>query len=273
MDVKAISLNRGEMRMLKSAPEGMVPGWDFAGIVRDDHKHLKAGTRVAGIVESSSWAEEVVVRADWLAPIPDAVSFTDAAALPTAGLTALRTLRMSGAGLGDDVLVTGAAGGVGRFAVQLAARSGARVTALVTRGGDLGKILTGLGASSVVTKLEELYGPYDAIIESVGGDVLGRALTMLDPRGTLVTFGNSADQPTTFDVRDVYNAALVRILGFELFFDPLPFGRDIGRLLALVEHGELDPHVVDVMSWTRMADALERLGHRSLGGKLVLTVD
>ena len=77
-----------------------------------------------------------------------------------------------------------------------------------------------MGAKIVVTDLEQVQDGFDVIIESVGGQVLGRALTMLDSRGRLVAFGNSSDEPSTFDVRDVYNGALVKILGFELFFDP-----------------------------------------------------
>lgn len=274
VSVKAISLNRGEMRMLRTAPAGMTPGWDFAGIVQDSGEEaLPPGTRVAGITDGGSWAEEVVVRADWLAPIPEPVSFTDAAALPTAGLTALRTLRLASTGLGDRVLVTGASGGVGRLVVQLAAKSGAHVTALVGSGSGSAATATELGAHAVVTGVDELTGRFDVIIESVGGSVLGAALAMIDPRGTLVTFGNSADEPTTFNVRDVYNDALVKILGFELFFDPAPFGQDIGRLLEIVKNDQLAPQVVEVLPWTRMAEALEQLERRSLGGKLALTVD
>ncbi len=272
--VKAISLNRGEMRMIRSAPAGMNPGWDFAGVVQaSENADLPPGTRVAGLSYGGSWAEEVVVREDWIAPIPESVSFTDAAALPTAGLTALRALRLAGAGLGDRVLVTGASGGVGQLAVQLAAMSGARVTALVGTSSASTAAAIELGAYSVVTDPDELTGRFDAIIESVGGSVLGAVLAMLDPRGTLVAFGNSSDQPTTFNVRDLYDSALVTVLGFELFFDPPPFGQDIARLLDLVEHGKLAPRVVDVLPWTSVAQGLDRLDSRSLGGKLVLTVD
>ncbi len=260
--------------MIRSVPEGMTPGWDFAGVVQDsDDAAVPLGTRVAGIVDGGSWAEEVVVRADWLAPIPEPVSFIDAAALPTAGLTALRTLRLAGTGLSDRVLVTGASGGVGRLAVQLGAKSGAHVTALVSDRSGAVAAATQLGAHSVVTDLEGLSERFDVIIESVGGSTLGKALAMLGPRGTLVTFGNSADESTTFDVRDVYNGALVKILGFELFFEPQPFGPDISRLLKFVQYRELATQVVDVLPWTRMPEALERLEHRSLGGKLVLTLD
>jgi NADPH:quinone reductase-like Zn-dependent oxidoreductase len=190
--------------------------------------------------------------------------------VPTAALTALRVLRLGGAGVGKRVLVTGASGGVGRFAVQLAALGGAPVTALSgsTNGHE---VLAALGADRVVTNLSATDTRFDVIVESVGGTVLGQCLTRLDPGGALVTFGNSSDEPTTFDVRDVNNGALVRILGFELFLDPVPFGRDLAALLDLVRSDQLNPHLVDVLSWDDMPRALERLRGRGLGGKLALT--
>ncbi len=270
--VRAFSLNRGEMRALRTADAGIIPGWDFAGVLTEDiDDQLKEGSRVAGIVEQGAWAEIVAVRRDWIAPIPDDVTFAQAAAVPTAGLTALRTLRLGAAGIGDRVLVTGAGGGVGQFSVQLAVLAGANVTGLVARANDVARIGT-LGAHHVVTGLEQLRQRFDVIIESVGGEVLGEALSMVDPRGKLVTFGNTSDAQTTFNVRDVYNGALVKILGFELFFDPVPFSRDLAVLLGMTDRGELNPHVVEVLPWTAMAHALQRLGDRAVGGKLILTI-
>jgi NADPH:quinone reductase len=272
VEVRAVSLNRGEMRALRTADAGIIPGWDFAGVLlKDADDQLKAGSRVVGIVEQGAWAELVAVRRDWIAPIPDGVTFAQAAALPIAGLTALRTLRLGGAGIGDRVLITGAGGGVGQLTVQLAVRAGADVTALVVGASDVARI-SALGAHHVVTDIRKRRQRFDVIIESVGGEVLGRALSMLDPRGSLVTFGNTSDAPTTFNVRDVYNGALVKILGFELFFDPVPFGRDLAVLLDMTARGELNPHVVDILPWTDMAHALERLDNRAVGGKLILTV-
>lgn len=272
VEVHAISLNRGEMRALRAAAAGIIPGWDFAGVLMEDASdELRAGSRVLGIVEHGAWAEMVAVQRDSIAAIPDELTFAQAAALPTAALTALRTLRLGETGLGDHVLITGASGGVGQFAVQLAARAGAMVTALVSKGTHADAIRA-MGAKQVVSNIEQVHDRFDVIIESVGGQVLGRTLSMLDPRGRLVAFGNSSDEPSTFNVRDVYNGALVRILGFELFFDPLPFGRDLAKLLELMVQGALDPHVAAVLPWDEMAVALNRLGNRAVGGKLILTM-
>ncbi len=113
MDVRAFSINRGEMRMLGTATDGWRPGWDFAGILRSDVENgLRAGARVVGIRRGGSWAERVAVHEGWIAELPDGVSFAQGAALPTAGLAALRMLRMGPSILGRRVLVTGASGGV-----------------------------------------------------------------------------------------------------------------------------------------------------------------
>ena len=140
-----------------------------------------------------------------IAELPDAVSFAQGAALPTAGLAALRMLRLGPAILGRRVLITGASGGVGRFAIQLAHRGGAEVTALVSEGSARSAGLRELGADDVVADIAQLRGRFDLILESVGGATLGRLVTIVDPDGTLVMFGNSSNEPTTFDVRDVFD--------------------------------------------------------------------
>src|SRR6516225_811667 len=129
--VTAISLNRGETRRaLQVAEPGWRPGWDFAGIVERaaaDGSGPGPGTRVVGILPSGAWAERVNCRSHAVAVLPDGVSDTQAATLPVAGLTALHALRQGGLLLGRKVLVDGASGGVGHFACQLAAASGAVV--------------------------------------------------------------------------------------------------------------------------------------------------
>jgi NADPH2:quinone reductase len=124
-------------------------------------------------------------------------------------LTALRILRLGPAILGRRVLVTGASGGVGRFAIQLAHLGGAHVTALVSSSSARAAGLRELGADEVVSDIAQLRGHFGLVLESVGGDTLGRLVTMVDPQGTLVTFGNSSNQPTTFNVGDIYLDSLI----------------------------------------------------------------
>jgi NADPH:quinone reductase-like Zn-dependent oxidoreductase len=274
VEVRALSINRGELRMLGTAADGWRPGWDFAGILQSDVENgPRAGARVVGIRQGEAWAERVAVSQAWMAELPEGVSFAQAGALPTAGLTALRTLRLGPAILGRRVLVTGASGGVGRFAIQLAHLGGAEVTALVSSSSARAAGLRELGADEVVSDSAQLRGRFDLILESVGGDTLGRLVTMIDPQGTLVMFGNSSNELTTFNVRDIYNDALIRLQGFELFFGGDPFGRDLAYLVTLVAERKLDPQLAGELSWKEMPEALERLRNRDVAGKIALTLD
>ena len=273
VEVRAFSLNRGELRMLGTAADGWRPGWDFAGILQSDvDGGPRAGARVVGIRQGEAWAERVAASPAWLAELPENVSFAWAAALPTAGLTALRILRLGPAILGRRILITGASGGVGRFAIQLAHLGGAEVTALVGSDSSRAAGLRQLGADEVVTDLAQLSGRYDLILESVGGSTLGRLVTMVDPQGTVVMFGNSSAEATTFNVRDVYLDALIRFQGFELFFGGEPFGRDLAYLVRLVAAGKLDPQLAGELPWDEMPKALERLRNRDVAGKIALTL-
>jgi NADPH2:quinone reductase len=137
------------------------------------------GTRVVFLANWGSWSELVAVPTHRVAPIPDDVSFAQAAALPVAGLTALRALRSGGPVLHRRVLVTvtGASGGIGHFAVQLAQAAGGRVTALVS----------GLHRIDVIRELgiedtEVGGGPFDLVVDGVGGQVLVEAVEALRQR-------------------------------------------------------------------------------------------
>ncbi|HET7883835.1 MAG TPA: zinc-binding dehydrogenase, partial [Acetobacteraceae bacterium] len=155
--VHAFSLNRGELRSVRNNGVGWVPGQDVAGVVvkqAEDGNGPPAGARVVALTDELGWAQRVAVGSHRMAVLPDNVSFAQAATLPVAGLTALRTLRDGAPLLGKRVLITGAAGGVGTLAVQLAARSGARVTAVVGRA-ERGAGLRELGAHEVIEAIEQ----------------------------------------------------------------------------------------------------------------------
>src|SRR5467141_2383261 len=157
VEVHAFSLNRGELALLASRPEGWRPGQDIAGVVVQaaaDGSGPKEGTRVVALVDGAGWSQRVAAPTARMAVLPDNISFASAATLPVAGLTALRVVRLGGALLGRRALITGAAGGVGRFAVQLAALAGAEVTGVVGRP-ERAAGLAERGANATVNTIQE----------------------------------------------------------------------------------------------------------------------
>src|SRR6478609_3082196 len=131
--VDAFSVNRGETFLLEDPPPGWRPGKDVAGLVVQaaaDGSGPAVGQRVVAHPPSAGWAEYAAVRTDALAVLPERLDAPSAAALPLAGLTALRLLRSAGAVTGRRLLLTGASGGVGHYLAELAAAAGARLTAV-----------------------------------------------------------------------------------------------------------------------------------------------
>jgi len=277
VEVRAVSLNRGEVRALGTAEDGWRPGWDVAGTVlepADDGSGPDAGTRVVALVGAAGWAQRAAVRTGMLAPIPDALSFPAAATLPVAGLTAYRALAVGGMVDGQRVLVTGAAGGVGRFAVQLAVHGGARVTAIVGSAGRSAG-LAELGAHDVVVGMPA-GGEFDVILESAGGASLGAALTLIAPNGTVVSCGNSSREPTTFDVSAFYSKSGARLYAFVLFPELERSGtavRDLAYLAGLTATGRLDPQIGLTAEWEDAAAAVKALMDRAVAGKAVLLIE
>jgi NADPH2:quinone reductase len=274
VEVRAFSLNRGELRLFQIRPEGWRPGQDISGVVvraAANGSGPTAGTRVVALTDNSGWAQRAAVHAHRMAALADNVRFEEAAALPVAGLTALRTLRHGAPLLGKRVLITGAAGGVGHLAVQLAARSGARVTAVVGSA-ERGRHLR--GADEIVDGIDKAQGSFALILESAGGASLAAAIARIDAKGTIVIFGNSSGEPTPLSFRDFAEHPNARIQSFSYFTSEAEerFAPDLALLASLVGDGSLKPSLVE-RSWRELAQTGVELRDRRIPGKAVFRIE
>lgn len=272
VEVRTYSVNRGELFLIQVRPDGWRPGQDLAGVVvraAQDGSGPAVGTRVVGLVDWECWAERVAVPSSLALPLPDNVSFEEAASLPIAGLTALRAVRAGGSLLGRRVLVTGATGGVGQFAIQLAVASGAHVTALVS-GPERKTDASALGAHQTIVALQEDAGvPFDLVLDGVGGQVLTDSVHLLSPGGMAVTYGTLGG-PAPLSLVDFPRGPACRLMPLFHAYPLETRGEDLAELVALVADGRLKPLLGGVSDWVETPKVLEALKERRVRGKAVL---
>ncbi|MBT8225458.1 MAG: zinc-binding dehydrogenase [Dactylosporangium sp.] len=281
VEVRHIALNPFEIHLATSGrlPPHWVLGWDTAGIVvaaaHDPGESGRVwgeygpsiGDRVVAHGRRGGWAQRRTATVDNLAVVPDAVDLAAAATLPVAAGTALGALREAGALLGKRVLVTGASGGVGRFAVQLAALAGAFVVASVgcearSRG------LRELGAGEIVVGLDEVTEPVHVVLDAVGGHQLVQAFGLLAPGGVIQSFGGSSGEPAVFPPYSTAGPGK-SLRSFEL--SPA-LADDLIFLLGLVEEGSLTAEIGWRGPWERHEEAVNALLTRRVNGKAVLDI-
>lgn len=279
--VKAFSLNRGELNFAKDRLPGSPIGWDVAGVVLQsaaDGTGPAIDTRVVGFVKAANgWAERVAVPTRELAVIPEGVSDADAVTLPVAGLTALFALERGERLLGSRVLVTGATGGVGLFAVQLAALMGADTVAQA-RNEKHRALLRAAGANHVVidgsgNELQQR-GPFRLVLDGVGGELLSKAILSLRPDGVIVLYGVTAGFEASLPAGFMIATGRGRIEGFNLYRESEleSAGSGLERLLALLGKGDLRTHIRSETPWTEVGPVARRLMERKFLGKAVLHV-
>jgi NADPH:quinone reductase-like Zn-dependent oxidoreductase len=184
-------------------------------------------------------------------------------------------LREGGDLLGRRVLVTGATGGVGSFAVQLAVAGGAHVTAMVS-GDARAEAARALGAHAVVTALEEDAGRFDTVLDGVGGTVLRDAIHRLRSRGTVVAYGVAGGrEPTPLAFYDFAGPpALGRLVGFFIYSTgEETFGADLAALAGMVADGRLRVDRASTRGWDETRESLDDLREHRVTGKVVLTLE
>ena len=250
VQVHAAGINRGELTLMQIR-EGFRPGQEIAGVVADGPRQ---GERVVGLADWHGWAPYATVPEQRTVPLPDEIDFATAAALPMAGSTALNLVRLGGDLLGRNVTVTGASGGVGVIATQLAQLAGAHVT-----------------ATSAVT--EDSPGEQHVILESVGGASLDQAIAKVALGGLILVFGNSSKQPSTLDFRAFAGRDRVRLQTFfSAHYEHLA-ADNLRTLLGLVADGRLQVEVGLETPLADVNDALDALDQRRVRGKAILRME
>lgn len=247
----------------------VIPSHEVSGVVSEAASGVvdfAPGDEVYGLIgfdRDGAAAEFVCVPAADLAAKPSTTSHVVTAALPLAGLTAWQALvDHAGVRAGDAVLVHGGAGGVGALTVQLAAMLGARVTATVRS--DAGELVRGYGAVRVIDVRTESFddGVYDVVIDTVGGETLGRSFPVLRRGGRLVTL--SAPPPA--GKADEYGVTAT-------FFIVVPNRDQLVELAALVDSGRLRVEIAETFPLENGREAFES-GRRPVrrAGKTVIVI-
>ena len=248
----------------------LIPGWDVSGVVEavaSDVTAFKAGDRVYGMLDfmrDGAYAEYVAARTLNLALKPNSIDYIQAAAVPLASLTAWQSLfEVAGFKSGQTVLIHGAAGGVGHFAVQLAKWKEAKVIGTVSAGNE--NFLREMGADEVIdyrnTKFEKAVQDVDVVLDTIGGDTQQRSWQLLKKGGILVaTLGISSPEAA----RDHG----VRGEGVMVH----PDAAQLTQIAALIDAGTLKPTVTTILPLAEAAHAheLSQAGH--VRGKIVLQV-
>lgn len=293
LSVRATAINRADLLQLRGqypppAGESDVPGLEAAGEVTKVGPGVegwRTGDAATALLAGGGHAERVAVPAGQLLPVPGGWSFEEAAALPEAALTAWTNLVAEGALAADQaVLISGASGGVGTFAVQLARELGARVF-VAGREPERLEALRALGAEGIFALADDLPTRLraatdgrgaDLVLDLVGGVHLGRLLASLRPRGRLVLVGLVAGRRAEIDLGLVLSRRLVLVgsvlrsrsrvekahlvAGFLAFAAPLLAAR---RLLPVIER---------VHGFERIAEAYAQMERGRPFGKVLVRV-
>ncbi len=288
--VRAAGLDRGTWHLMAGmpyaarlavglrAPKNPVPGLDVAGVavaVGNEVTRFRAGDEVFG-VSKGSFAEFAAARESKLARKPSNLSFEQAAAVPVSGMTALRGLSDVGhLQAGQKVLIVGASGGVGSYAVQIAKALGAEVTGVCST--SKLDLVRSIGADHVIDYTQEDFANgderYDLILDIGGNSSLSRLRRALAPRGTLVIVGGEGRGSWIGMDRQVRALALSPFVGQRLtMLGPKEHYTVLERLTELIEDGKLVPAIEQTYPLSEMPNAMRHLQAGGARGKLVIAV-
>jgi NADPH2:quinone reductase len=272
---------RGEYQMRPELP--FSPGWEVAGVVREDAGGFKAGDRVAAMPVTGGFARTVALDTEMIFPLPDNVPFDKGAALPLNYLTChFALVHRARLTEGETVLVHGAAGGVGTAACQLAAAFGAHVIAVVSTA-EKGKIARAAGAHEVVPVdgfRDEVRGltdgrGVDVVVDPVGGDRFTNSLRSLATEGRLIVLGFTGREIPSVKVnRLLLSNTTVMGAASEEFWHTNPgfVGQQWRDLVPLIQSGRIDPPIGSVFALDDAAAALRAMDERRAVGRLLLRV-
>ncbi len=260
-------------------PKEPVPGLDLAGTVvavGSSVTRFEVGDPVFGIGRGS-FAEYAAAREDKLARKPANLTFEQAAVVPVSGLTAIHGLRDAGrVESGQRVLVIGASGGVGTYAVQLAKVSGADVTGVCSTSKT--DLVRSLGADHTIdyTRVDFLDGSqrYDLILDIGGNSPLSRLRRALAPRGTLVIVGGEGGGKLAGGIDRQLRALALSLLVRQRLTMVVPKEHyaDLERLTELIEAGALTPSIDRTYPLELAVDAMRHLDAGRARGKIAITI-
>jgi NADPH:quinone reductase-like Zn-dependent oxidoreductase len=278
--IHSVSLNAADYRSMQMGigPKSGIFGADIAGLVEavgPDTKKFKVGDAVFGDISGCGFgglSEYVAVPENVLATKPGSVSFENAAALPMASVTALQALRDKGKiKLGDRVLLVGASGGVGLYALQLAKYFGAHVTAVCSPRNA--ETITALGADDVIyytrTKLSSLRGKFDIILGINGSYSLFTYRKLLASGGVWVGIGGAISQ----FIRVLFLGPLLSLGKTKMrILYATPNTEDLMFIMSLVEAARIRPVIDRRYSLPEAAEAFKYISAGHAGGKVIVNV-
>lgn len=283
--VKAVSINAGDVFTLRGnpwltrlmvgfpKPKNHILGWDMAGVIEavgSSVTQFRPGDEVYAAC-SGALAEYVSVAEDKLAFKPANLTFEQAAAIPTAAITALKGLRDVGkVQAGQKVLINGASGGVGTFAVQIAKALGAEVTGVCsTRNVDL---VRSLGADNVVDYTREDFTRngrrYDLILDNVASHSFSDLMRVLTPQGLIVP--NSGLSGMGYVFKAFLFSPFLRQL--ESMYLTVPYGKDLRELNEWIETGQVKPIIERTYPLCETPEAFRYLDKEHARSKVVIKV-